>query len=657
MGQFFINLNFNKLEQKILKVLGKSESPVKFNVLFNRLGVYQSQRRAVRTILQEMVRKGSIVKNGKYYQKAEEKKINEPLPADSEFGNLTVVGKFDKHKLSYIVIPDSRKIKKDIYIDFKNKGKAKFGDKVIVEILNPEDIESEYIDIEGKVIQIIGRAGNKKVELDSILHKYGFQRHFSKEIENESKKIESEINLSDSLKNREDLRDITCFTIDPEDSKDFDDAVSIKKTPEGYLLGVHIADVSHYVKENSIIDSEAFRRGTSVYLVDTVAPMLPENLSNDICSLKPLTDRLTFSVFISISKDLKILDYKIFKSIIKSKRRFTYEEVQEIIKTKKGDSSKDILLMYKLSQSLTNQRLKAGSIDFDSKEVKFVVNDKGDIIDIKIKQRLDSMRLVEEFMLLANKCVTIYVTELSKKTLIQYPFIFRIHDDPDKDKLKELSIFIKQFGYRTNLKDKNAIKKLLDDIKGKPEEYIINNLVLRAMAKAIYKEENIGHYGLGFDDYTHFTSPIRRYPDLIVHRILNDYLSGGKNLKKRIDYYRNVLPGICKQSSVQEQSAVNAERDTIKIKQSEFLSERIGEEYTGIISGIVRYGMFVELEKYMIEGMVRFRDISNDYYEYDERTHCAVGVRKKKMFRAGQKVKVKIIDTNIETRKIDFVLV
>lgn len=539
---------------------------------------------------------------------------------------------------------------------------------MVCEILNYDDLELPYIQLEGKILEILGQAGNKDVELISVLKKYGFSVEFPENVEKHSRSLG--IKAKEELESlpkphakrklyegRFDLRKIICFTIDPENAKDFDDAISIEKTAEGYKLGVHIADVSHYVVEGSETDIEALKRGTSVYLVDIVAPMLPEVLSNDICSLKEGFDRYTFSVFIYLSEKGKVINYEILKTIINSKKRFTYEEAQEIIEGKRHKFSNELLTMYELSKKLTAIRMKEGSIDFETPEVKFILDENGDIAEIKAKERLDSMRLIEEFMLLANKCVTEYVTKLRDKYQSAFPFVYRVHDLPDKEKLSDLSRFIRQFGYSINLEDKKSIINLTVQIKGKPEEYVINNLLLRSMAKAIYTTENIGHYGLGFKDYTHFTSPIRRYPDLIVHRILYDYLNLNTYIEKKKAHYKKILGDICRQSSAQEQAAVNAERETLKIKQIEYLSHRLGEEFEGIISGIINYGMFVELEGSLIEGLIRFRNLEDDYYEYNEKEYYAVGVRHGKKFYAGQKVKVKVISCDLESRRIDFALI
>lgn len=556
-----------------------------------------------------------------------------------------------------IVIPDSKIIRRDIYIDGKDINGAKFGDKVLCKLINFEDQTDENIELHGKIEDVIGTAGELTTEIQSVLAKYNLIEEFPQDVIDETGKIKA----GEDAGQRLDYRSKNCLTIDPKDAKDFDDAVSIETLQNGnYLIGVHIADVSHYVKENTKLDEEALKRGTSVYLADRVIPMLPEVLSNDICSLRPGEDRLTFSVLIEITPKGIVKKYDIKKTIINSKRRFTYQEVQDIINTKKGDFQEDILLLFKISQNLTKKRMNEGSLDFESKEVKFTFTPKGKIKEILVKDRLDSMRLIEEFMLLANKCVTEFVSKKQKEEKRYLPFIYRVHDLPDQEKLKTLSEFIKQFGYKVKLTtpvpDKDSLKRLLTEVKGKPEEYVINDLLIRSMAKAIYTDKNIGHYGLGFEDYTHFTSPIRRYPDLIVHRLLYDYIQKEPVSQPRINKYKRELPDMCKHCSLQEQNAVNAEREVVKIRQIEYINDHLDKTYEGIISGIIERGVFIEINDILIEGMVRFKDIKDDYYEYDQKNHRAIGRRKRKVFRAGTKVKVKVLKTNMETKKIDFTL-
>jgi len=575
-----------------------------------------------------------------------------------------ITGFFDPKRNYARVYPDSRKIKVDVIVRQKDYNGAVYGSKVVCEIINVDDIEDGIVDLEARVIEVLGAAGDTLVEVISVMKKYAFEDRFADDVLTETAEIfgdyrkKTETGLIEDY--RKDLRSMTLFTIDPKDAKDFDDAVSIEKIPDGYKIGVHIADVSHFVADGTAVDIEAFKRATSVYFPNKVVPMLPEILSNDLCSLKPNVDRLAFSVFIELGRNFGIKNYELTKSIINSKRRFTYQEAQEIIDNKKGDFSKEILLMFKVSQALTKKRIAEGSIDFDSREVEFEIDKKGLIKSIGIKDRLDSMRMIEEFMLLANRCVTEFVNKLALKMKSELPFVYRVHDLPDAEKLQNLSEFIRQFGHRANLKDKNEIKKLLEDIKGQPEEFIINDLLIRSMAKAVYTNENIGHYGLGFENYTHFTSPIRRYPDLIVHRLLfayNNYLNGRTQNIDLHPRYRNTLDEMCKHCSVQEQNAVAAEREVTKILQVEFIKDKLGDEFDAIISGIGKFGLFVELTEFKIEGMVRYRDIEDDYYEYDERQHCAVGKRKGKVFHAGSSIKVQLISADTTTRKIDFVIV
>ncbi|MBK8982699.1 MAG: ribonuclease R [Ignavibacteria bacterium] len=568
--------------------------------------------------------------------------------------NKFVTGKFEDHKSYGLIFPDSREIKNQIIVSYRDFSGAKNNDKVYAEILNPSDHGDEFTDLRGKVIEVLGQSGVRDTEERSIMRKFGLEKEFPQNILEESEKLKIEFDPKDRL----DLRDKVIFTIDPEDAKDFDDAVSIEKLKGGnYLLGVHIADVSHFVKEDSELDKEALRRATSTYLVKNVIPMLPEKISNELCSLKPNEDRLTFSILITLSRTFKVKSFQIVKTVINSKRRFTYEEAQQVIETGKGDFVKELQMMDMISKSITLQRLREESLDFDSNEVKFRFDKHGSVSEIVVKERINSMRLIEEFMLLANKCATEFVGNLSKENKIQYPFIYRVHDIPNSDRMKELADFVKQFGYTINPEDKTTLRKLLNDIEGKPEEFIINDLFIRSMAKAIYQTKNIGHYGLGFKDYSHFTSPIRRYPDLAVHRCLFDYLSTDKIPVDRISHYEKTLSVICKQSSIMEQNAEKAERESIKLMQIDYISKHLGSEYEGIISGMIQYGIFVEIMDILIEGMIRFRDMNDDYYEYDDKRHIAVGRRKRKVLKAGQKVRIKVIRVNKESRKIDFALV
>jgi ribonuclease R len=550
------------------------------------------------------------------------------------------------------VIPDDKKFRKDIFIPKSSLKGAENGDKVICEIVN-----WEYQDLspEGKIIQILGKAGDVKTEFKALIKKYGLTKTFPKAVRDELKQMEESGKFevtSGEIKSRRDLRDEIIFTIDPVDAKDHDDAVSVDILENGnYWLGVHIADVSHYITEGSALDEEAIARGTSAYLMNDVVPMLPEKLSNDVCSLKEKVERLAFSVFMEIDKKGTILNYELDKSVIKSKKKFSYEEVQAILDKQEGPFLDELNRMNELHKLLYKRRLDEGSLDFESTEVKAEIDSNGLIKSIKPKERLESMRLIEDFMLAANKCVTLFIERQKNKP----PFVYRIHDIPDKKRIKELSQFVKQFGITLNPESKKSIQQMLLSIQGMPEEYLINDITIRSMSKAVYSEENIGHYGLGFEHYTHFTSPIRRYPDLIVHRILFETINGMN--QKRIQHYRKILPDICKQSTDMEINAVQAEREAIKILQCQYMEKHVGDIFKGIVSGISEYGIYVEITESMIEGMVRLRDLNDDYYILDQANFQIIGRHRRKKYRIGDRVKVKVHKVNTENKWIDLVFV
>jgi len=562
-----------------------------------------------------------------------------------------IVGTLQKSNSFYFVIPDDKKIHRDIYISSKNLGSAKPGDKVVVgniQWLSPN------LNPEGKIIEVLGKAGSFDVEIASIAREFELPYKFPNSVLKEVEKFTEEI-PEPEIKKRIDLRDKIIFTIDPEDAKDFDDAVSVEKLPNGnFLLGVHIADVSHYVRENSATYKEALKRGTSVYLVGKVIPMLPEKLSNQICSLVPGKDRLTFSVIAEVTPTGKIVNYEIHKSIINSKRRFTYEEVQKIIDDGEGEFYEQIAMLNKIAKVMREKRIKKGSINFFTPEVVFKLDKNGKPVDISIKQIGESHNLIEELMLMANQIIATHVQP--KKGEEVYPFVYRVHDQPDKEKIIEFARFVRSLGYSFDPNSSNKSKefqKLLDSVKGTEEEAVVNEVAIRSMAKAIYSTKNIGHYGLGFKYYTHFTSPIRRFPDLIVHNLIYNYLQNKLEKKYNIED----LEKICEHASERERTAINAERLSVKLKQIEYLKSKVGQEFHGVVSGITNFGIFVELSQNLAEGLIRYRDMDDDYYIFDEKNYSITGKSTGRRIRLGDKVNVKLIRVDEEKREIDFKLI
>ncbi len=568
--------------------------------------------------------------------------------AHKEFG-----GTLQRSKNFYFVLPDDPTVHRDFYIAPKDLNGATSGDKVLVELIEWDDA---FKNPEGRIIKTLGAAGDPFVELRSVIQAYRLPTSFPKEVEQAAAEIPAEI-PKEELRTRLDLRDTVVLTIDPHDAKDFDDALSIEPLEGGsFRIGVHIADVSAYVKEGSIIDREAFTRATSVYLANQVIPMLPEKLSNNLCSLVPNKDRLAFSVFIHVTGNGRVRKYEFARSIINSKRRFTYEEVEKILDAKKGEYAEELLKLWEVASLLRKKRIKDGAIDFDSPEAKFTYDENGKPVDIFIKTRLKSNQLVEECMLLANKTVATHISTMEKKGE-RLPFVYRIHDLPDKEKLRTLEEFVRKFGHKLNISQSASSKdlqRLLSDVHGTKEENLINEVALRSMAKAVYSPENIGHFGLAFSHYSHFTSPIRRYPDLIVHRLLWEYETSMSD-HRRETMLRD-LPQICRHCSEREKVASEAERDSIKVMQVEYMRQHIGAEFEGIISGVIQYGIFVELNGILVEGMLNVRDLDDDYYVFDEKQYAMVGQRKGKRLRLGDSIIVKVAKVTPERRQIDFVL-
>ena len=568
-----------------------------------------------------------------------------------EHANETFVGVLKVSKNYAFLLTEANTLANDIFIPKDKLKGGKNGDKAVVRITEwPEEAKNPL----GEVIDILGQAGDNTTEMHAILAEYGLPYTYPQAVEAAAEKLSAEITPEDYAE-REDFRDVVTFTIDPKDAKDFDDALSIRNLKPGlWEVGVHIADVSHYVKEGSIIDKEAVKRATSVYLVDRTIPMLPERLCNFICSLRPDEEKLAYSVIFDMNDKAEVKNFRIRHTVIKSNRRFTYEEAQQIIETGEGDYKEEILELNRLAQILREKRMSAGSINFDRCEVKFEIDENGKPLSVYFKVSKEANKLIEEFMLLANRTVAEYVGKVPKNKKPKV-FPYRIHDLPDPDKLDNLNQFIARFGYKirtggSKVEVSKSLNHLLNEINGKKEQSLIETVSLRAMQKARYSIYNIGHYGLGFDYYTHFTSPIRRYPDLMVHRLLTRYLAGGRSAQA--DKYET----LCEHSSAMEQTAASAERASVKYKQVEFMGERIGQVYDGVISGVTEWGLYVEINENKCEGMIAMRDLGNDFYEFDEKNYCLIGRRHHQKFSLGDPIKIKVARANLAKKQLDFVL-
>ena len=643
-GKYIVNLNIEGTLTGVIDFNQSGNAYVKVEGMADDIFVHQKN---VKDALQ-----GDKVLLVTYNFKG--KKVEGSVAEVLERAKDTFVGIFQQivDKDFGFVVFEKRTMNTDMFISKNHFNGAQDGDKVIVKM---REWRPGSKNPEGEIVTVLGTPGDHETEIHAILAEYGLPYNFEPEVEHDADQIDRSINDEEVAK-RWDMRDICTFTIDPKDAKDFDDALSIQKLENGlWQIGVHIADVSHYVKPGTILDDEAYKRATSVYLVDRVVPMLPEVLSNDVCSLRPNEDKFTFSAVFELDEDAKIHKQWFGRTVIHSDRRFSYEEAQERIETQQGDLTTEILQLDKLAKILRAERIRNGAITFDRSEVRFNLDENSKPIGVYFKVSKDSNHLIEEFMLLANKKVSEFISLNKRNEPTGNTFIYRIHDDPDPAKLTALRDFVGTFGYKMDLANTQTVaqslNRLLSDVKGKGEENMIETLAMRSMSKAVYSTSPIGHYGLGFEYYSHFTSPIRRYPDLIAHRLLQHYLDGGKSPNKE------EVETQSKHCSAMERLASEAERESIKFMQVKFMEDHVGEVFSGVISGVAEYGFWVEIPENGAEGMIKLRDLVDDSYSLDAKNYSIIGSRTGNTFQLGDEVKIKVVKANLIAKQLDFKIV